>query len=260
MRRQGAFHSPAHFSALRTALEGHGYEVVAPQLPSVGASPNVPDFSQDVATVRAVLSTLIDDQKKDVVLAAHSYGGVPGTEAAKGFAKSTRHHPSSASTGSGGGGGIIALVYMTAYLSLVGESCADAVTKGGVDSTLPPSALEVDRTTLQAHVITPIETFYHDCDPAAAQRAASLLQKWSFVTMSSPLTYAAYVDIPTTYLYCDQDVAVLPAKQLQLVQEAREKAGATIEVVTLKGSGHSPFIKDPEFVAGVIRKAAGEEV
>lgn len=180
----------------------------------------------------------------------HSYGGLVGTEACKGFAKSTLGH---------GSAGVVALVYITACLPLEGESLASSVRKGGMDTSMAPRSARFDMERLLIYHLTPIESLYHDCDPDEAAKAVELLRPHSFATFSTPLTYEAWRDIPSTYLYCDDDRAIPYKKQVQMVEMARE-ARVEIATVTLEGSGHSPFLKDPEFVARVIRKAVGEAV
>ena len=71
--------------------------------------------------------------------------------------------------------------------------------------------------------------------------------------MKSALTYAAWRKIPSTYLYCENDNGIPLARQEQMVARA---AGA---ISTERCSaGHSPFLSQPDLVARIIRKAAGE--
>lgn len=67
-------------------LATYGYEVVFASLPSLGWSgaPLVPTMEDDAACIRSLVMKLLD-KRKDVILAAHSYGGIPATEAAKGL-------------------------------------------------------------------------------------------------------------------------------------------------------------------------------
>ena len=115
-----------------------------------------------------------------------------------------------------------------------------------------------DLEKMLCYVLTPVDSLYHDCDPKEAAHAVSLLKSQSLAVYSSPLTYAADMDIPTTYLYCEEDRVIPYGTQLQYVKWVREK-GAQIETVELKGSSHTPFMKDPGFVAAVSRRVAGEK-
>lgn len=65
----------------------------------------------------------MEDDHREVVILAHSYGGVVGGAAAKGLDKPTR-------TAQGQPGGVIGLVYVAGNITLEGECLLEAV--GGV--------------------------------------------------------------------------------------------------------------------------------
>lgn len=90
------------------ALERHGYPASAMQLPSCNADPPAQDFSTDVEGIRKRLVGLIEDEQKDVVLAVHSYTGLPASEAAKGLGKKQRE-------AEGQRGGLLRIVSIAAY-------------------------------------------------------------------------------------------------------------------------------------------------
>lgn len=73
--------------------------------------------------------------------------------------------------------------------------------------------------------------------------------------MLAPQTYAAYKHIPTTYLVCTEDDTVSLEQQRKLIKEA----GVPIDTFVCN-AGHSPFLSQPDFVAQVIRHAAGESI
>jgi pimeloyl-ACP methyl ester carboxylesterase len=75
------------------------------------------------------------------------------------------------------------------------------------------------------------------------------------MTLKSPLKYAAYKDIPTTYLLSRNDQGLPYERQKELV----EGAGVGITTVTCDAD-HSPFLSQPKLVEQVIRKAAGEHI
>lgn len=100
--------------------------MVTPDLPSSGASPGHMSFDADVEVVRSAVESLLN-HGKDVVVATHSYGGVPGTQSLKGFAKKDRvaQHGDQIA-------GVIALLYIAAFMALPGESVQSIGTKGEV--------------------------------------------------------------------------------------------------------------------------------
>ena len=59
------------------------------------------------------------------------------------------------------------------------------------------------------------------------------------------------------YILCENDQIIPPESQRTFIETAKEK-NEKVEVVTID-SGHCPNNSRPEFVVGVIKKAAGEE-
>jgi pimeloyl-ACP methyl ester carboxylesterase len=111
----GACHTPNHFSSLIIHLNTTGYPTTTVSLPSVNSStPNEESVIKDGLCIRSTLEALLDEGK-DVILTAHSYGGIPSSVAAKGLMKVERD-------GQGKKGGIIAQVYIAAFLAPEGVS------------------------------------------------------------------------------------------------------------------------------------------
>ena len=106
----GSFSPSSLYSTMISQLSSHGYPALATSLPSVGrrleAGPA--SLAEDAAHIRSVTAQLADEGK-DIILAMHSYGGIPGTESAHGLAKADRQ-------ASGISGGITCLVYFTSFL------------------------------------------------------------------------------------------------------------------------------------------------
>ncbi len=112
----GAFHSASCWDKVRSSLEKHSYHTVSISLPSVGAGSTVTSHHEDTAAIHKVLSRLIVEERKDVVLVMHSYGGVPGSEAVRGLEKSVREQETAEACG------VIHCVYITAFLVPTGAS------------------------------------------------------------------------------------------------------------------------------------------
>jgi hypothetical protein len=71
-------------------------------------------MEDDAIAIQNVISKLANDGQQ-IILVMHSYGGIPGTESAKGLSREIRQ-------AKGKAGGIIALVYVSAYLIKEGMS------------------------------------------------------------------------------------------------------------------------------------------
>lgn len=101
----GAWHVPEHFAVLQHALEARGYETYAPRLPTLGSTSLT--WKDDAAAIQqAVVKRM--DEGKEFIIAAHSYGGVPGCAATKGY---TVHDRSKA----GKKGGFRAVLFIAAF-------------------------------------------------------------------------------------------------------------------------------------------------
>ncbi|MEU8607703.1 alpha/beta hydrolase [Actinoplanes sp. NPDC048791] len=193
---------------------------IAAPLPSCGAAAGQAGLADDVAAVRHVLSGT-----GPAIVVAHSYGGVVATEAAA--TQDVRQ-----------------LVYITSFLPKVGESLA---TFAGSEPA-PFLDFAADGTFGVRRELTE-ELFLQDCDAAAVEGAQARLTRQSASVVATPVTVAAWQDIPSTYLVCAEDRATPP--ELQRTQAAR--ARRTVELPT----GHHPMLSHPELVAAEIRAAAG---
>jgi pimeloyl-ACP methyl ester carboxylesterase len=109
----GAWLTPDCWSLVTSQLKEYGYPFQAIQLPSAGGD-LATTVEDDAAHIRMTTSELAATGK-DVILVLHSYGGIPGTESAKGLLKKDREAEQKT-------GGIISMVYVTAFLLPLGAS------------------------------------------------------------------------------------------------------------------------------------------
>ncbi len=114
----GAWLMPPAFTTIQNKLAERGIPSEVPAHPSIGAEPPNKTLSDDVASFRAVLSKLVEEQRKDVVVVGHSYGGVVASCAVEGLAKDARN-------AAGKEGGVIRIVYMAAFALDKGTSLLD---------------------------------------------------------------------------------------------------------------------------------------
>ena len=75
--------------------------------------------------------------------------------------------------------------------------------------------------------------------------------------LKSEASYAAWKDFRTTYVLCEEDYALPPTAQEQMIADARAK-GANIDVERIQSS-HSPFLSQPQRIADIVRRVAGRE-
>lgn len=170
----GAWHTPRCFDFIIPHFNQRGYDTRAIQLPSVGASPGLPDMSADVALVRENVTQILDEENRDAILFMHSYGAIPSTEAVKGLGKEQR-------TADGKNTGVVALFYIASVLPVVGGSSADASADVTDDEKAHPGAWVLkENGDGTVEVEDPTLCFYSDVEPELAQEAVKWLRPHSF--------------------------------------------------------------------------------
>ena len=120
----GAFHTPEHFRPMSTLLEASSYQTITVALPSIGARASSASYRDDVHAIRSTLQELVEDEGKDVLLAVHSYGAVPGCQTVGGLEKNARMKE-------GKKGGVVHVLFMVALLVEQGQRLRD-VLEGGL--------------------------------------------------------------------------------------------------------------------------------
>ena len=103
-------------------------------------------MADDAAHIHGIIEALVDDDK-DVLVAMHSYGGIPGTQAVRGL---TREERKKQQQGRKEGGGVMGLVYVSSLLVNAGESSEDSFAGVGGE---PPDIFGVS-VRLPAHLLS----------------------------------------------------------------------------------------------------------
>ena len=214
----GAWHGAWCWTDLQTELTARGLQSQAHDLPSVDSRRSTAaGVADDAAAITEILGTI----DGPVLLVAHSYGGIPATQAAA------------------TAGNVVHVVYVAAFRLPVGESLRSF-------SGAPDNAA--------AYLPVPAEAmrlFYDDIPPDRAERLASRLVPQSSQTFSDRLTLGA-AEIPAaSYVICERD-QILPETQ-------QEQMAAGIKSVRLS-TGHSPFFADPAGLADELAAAAATVV
>ncbi|KAJ5972976.1 uncharacterized protein N7479_002894 [Penicillium vulpinum] len=252
----GAWHRPAHFQGLVDELAKVNYDAEAVDLPAVDSSPPLISWDQDAQAVREVIMKKLD-AGKDVIVLAHSFGGVAMSEGAKGLGKKERD-------AQGLKGGIIKLVYMCAMALPEGQTHIGQL----VPQTHEEEEVERQRKELEAQfgeldmtadgaIALPKDrihlVFYNRCDPKDIEKAVELLGTFPPGPLLVPATYTAYREIPSTYIVCKNDLALREPFQRRMIAQGE----GCFEVEECE-EGHSPFMSNPGFIVDCIRRAAGE--
>jgi pimeloyl-ACP methyl ester carboxylesterase len=213
----GAWHGSWAWTPLVEALAG--VEVRTVDLPSVGNDPGaLGDLRADAEAVRAAVAAI----DGPLVVVAHSYGGVPVSEAVTADS------------------GVAHLVYLCAFQLDAGQSLLGSA--GGV----APPWWEVHAEHIVAG--TPEQVFYNGVSPELTAASVDRLGLQSRASTEQPLTRAAWREIPSTYVVCEEDQAIPVFAQEAMAQ----RAGTVLRLP----AGHSPFLSHPKELADVLRQLA----
>lgn len=214
----GAWHTPWHWQEVAAGLRDQRIPVETVDLPS--CRPERGDLYADSAAIRAVL-----DRHDEVVLVAHSYGGIPATDAATA-------HPS-----------VRRIVYLSAYMADLGESLGGFEPAADEPNIHPATDLAlVDEQTMVMKPDRARELLFHDCpDPDAA---TAHLRGMNPVVLGQSPRSIAWHGISSTYVVTTEDRATAVSVQRELAR----RADAVVEV----RSGHSSFLARPDEVCRIV--------
>ena len=116
----GAWLHPSAYDQFISILQLLSFPTVFASYPSRNPSDlATADAAHDTEAVRQnFLLPLIENEGKDVVILMHSYGGVPGSSAARGLAKDQRSKKAKK-------GGVVGLIYVSGFVLPDGGSVVD---------------------------------------------------------------------------------------------------------------------------------------
>jgi hypothetical protein len=234
----GAWHTAAHFAPICDLLHARGYEISCPVLPSCGGGAAC-TMQDDASAVKAELERLLA-HGADVVLVAHSYGGVVATEAALAvYGKVARAEK-------GLEGGVVHILYLCALVLQPGQTSSALRVEGApnqaklvIDVRISMMSSAVLHTKHQSdqHITStcridnPEALLFNDLSPHEQAHWASELRPMPLRSLGAPLTYAGYLHHPSTYLLCTNDQSLVLELQKLAVSLAVE-AGAKMNTVT----------------------------
>ncbi|ROV88133.1 hypothetical protein VMCG_10423 [Cytospora schulzeri] len=239
----GAFGTPAGYNKLLPYLKEAGFSTHPGPYPSCNPSdPATATTPKDIASLREnVLLPLVDKEKRDIVIIAHSYGGVVAGGAAKDLDKASRQ-------AQGQTGGIIGLIYVAGNITLEGEALMDAI--GGAY----PPFIKLDKPSKGLALIEPaMDILYNDCDRALTAELESQMKPHAYLAFETKASAPAWADKGfdgrRAYVRTVEDCC-----NPSFVQDMwLEKTKVKWDVVDFK-TGHMPFESQPEALAGQIVK------
>lgn len=239
----GAWHRPTCYAKVMKALqEQHHIECSSLSLPSTSGDPEA-TFKDDLDAARTAIANETT-KGRDVVLIAHSYGGMVANSAIRGFSLRRDDGPDDSSLSRGR---ILGLVLIASGFTLTGLSFMDPL------FGIPPPAWRVNKETGFADIVTPPrQLFYHDLPADEADEWVSQLTPQSLKALfeGGEHAYAGWQDVPVWYVGTIEDQGLPVFLQRVHVGMAREM-GAVVEHREIQSS-HSPFLSQPNEVVSLL--------
>jgi pimeloyl-ACP methyl ester carboxylesterase len=218
----GSWHGPWCWERLTPELDRLGIAWRTVALPCVGDDAKIlGTVADDARTIEQAAQGVAGE----VIVVAHSYGGVPTTEAR--FGANVKH-----------------LVYLGAFMPDVGQALLNLLPPG----PLPPFVVPREDGATEVNLTLAVDTFYADCDAATAQWAVDHLRLHHGICNVTPVTRTSWREIPSTYIVLSEDHASPPFMQRELAKQASQ--------VREMATSHSPFLSQPAALAGLLSEIA----
>ncbi|KAK7977296.1 Alpha/Beta hydrolase protein [Apiospora saccharicola] len=240
----GAFGTPDGFNKMLPFLAQSGIETKPGAYPSCNPQdPTRATCAADIAHLRDnVLLPILDREQRDIVLLAHSYGGIVGGAACKGLDKQTRSRQ-------GHKTGIVGLIYVAGSIALEGESLLDVV--GGSY----PNFIKQNKPSAGLAVVEPhMDILYHDCDRSQAEALSRAMLPHATRAFETPASAPGWGDAGfderRVYIQTMDDQCNPVALQDNWLAKSRVEW----EVVDFQ-SGHMPFVSKPGTLAEQIARS-----
>lgn len=240
----GAWHQAKCYDRIIEPLRNeHHLKCVPVTLPSTTGDAKA-TLKSDIDAVRAAISAEIT-AGRDVVVIVHSYGGVVGESAVKGFTQASAPKDVPGSTGH-----VKALVCIATGFTITGLSFLDPFF-----GMAPPFARINRETGFMELATSPRELFYHDlsADDAAYWVSQLTPQSLKALAEGGEHTYTGWKDVPVWFVGTVEDHGIPVMAQRLNVGMARGQ-GAVVHHTELVSS-HSPFLSMPGEVVEIIMQA-----
>jgi hypothetical protein len=98
---------------------------------------------------------------------------------------------------------------------------------------------------------------FSDLPSEEALSWASKFSEHAAASFGQPLTYAAYKDIPVSYLCCEEDQCITPEMQSGIIARMETEMGGSVDRHSVRAA-HCVHVSQPKAVVAVVRKALGD--
>ncbi|KAI3339605.1 hypothetical protein F4824DRAFT_49452 [Ustulina deusta] len=229
----GGFHTPWIYDTVRRILSNRGFATEASYLVSVGTTDASVGMLSDAKHLRSLLTKTIDEGK-EVVVVAHSYGGVIVSNAVDGLSVAQR-------AAEGKQGGILMILYLAALIIPAGKNFWAIVNPNSVPWDDTGDGFLVPKN--------PIHSFYADVEAPLASKAANALKPMSSQVLIDESTYEPWNQgFEVGYIFTEEDnTLVIDAQKVMFSHFPDGSFSASL------ASGHSPFLNIPDALADTIQ-------
>ncbi|KAK8000817.1 hypothetical protein PG990_013417 [Apiospora arundinis] len=260
----GAWHRATCYDPIIEILQGtHKLRCVAITLPSTTGNPDA-TFKNDIDVVRKAISKETS-QGRDVVVICHSYGGMVGNSAIKGFAKPQDPVPAKSSSGKKDKSSRSSTGYVVGHILIASGFTITGLAFMDPFFGHPPPYWRINKETGYGELTADTrDLFYHDLPKDEGEYWVSQLTSQSLKSMfeGGEFAYAGWLHVPVWYLGTSEDHALPVVAQRINVGFAREMGGH-VEHRELPAS-HSPFLSLPketvEILVDAVEAFTGQQV
>ncbi len=218
----GSWHGPWNFEPVQKVLAARGITSKSITLASVGPdSEKLGGLLEDID----ILKHAADAIAEDVVIIAHSYGGMVATGTA--FGPNVRH-----------------IMFLGAFVPEINQTLMSLIPPG----PLPPYCTEHDAFSIKVVRERASEIFYNGCPPEDIEEALGKIGLQSVSSLETPVPHCSWLNIPSTYVVLTEDRTVpVPAQR---------RFSAHSDTVIERDWPHFPMMSHPDDLADLLEKAA----
>lgn len=235
----GAWHHASTWDKVSAILEAKGHRCAAVTLPSTQGNAAA-SFLDDVKATQAVIASETS-QGNNVVVVVHSYGGLVGASAARGF---TREPHGGAPAAAAERGAVVGIALIATGFAIEGMALLD-----GTGGKPPPSWVINEDTGFADIVVDARDMMYHDLPEDEGNAMVASLGKQSVLALQKggEHVYSGWMDVSCWYLLTE-DHRALPAQIQEMAIKMGQDAGVDVVIKRIKTS-HSPMLSRPDETA-----------
>ncbi|SLN49638.1 alpha/beta fold hydrolase [Roseisalinus antarcticus] len=221
----GSCHGAWCWDLVAPILTAAGHDVTAVDMPGRGEAGPI-----ETATLDSFARAILDRIEGRAMLVGHSAGGFAITAAAEKAPEK-----------------VAMLIHVCAFVPVAGQSLADMRQRMPDPPLLGAIEVAPDRSRYGIKPGRAVDLFYRDVPPKLAREAAGRLCLEATRPQETPLASVnRAAALPRRYVLCTEDRTILPAIQQEMVAD-----WPAAHVIRMQ-SGHSPFLSDPDGLAGHI--------